>query len=131
MAYLIFENLTGAQKRSENAGRAKNLSYHQPDSGKTGSRYWWAVTEEATEENPRAYIEIAKHTFTNDEDDEEIVSITEANLLTDEEIQSLEDELPEDWQHPSTEQPIPIENTDDEGSDDEDDTDEEDPPLAD
>ena len=130
MAYLIFENLTDAQKRSEDAGKAKNLSYHQPDSGKTGSRYWWAVTEEATEENPRAYIEIAKHTFTN-EDDEEEVSITEANLLTDDEIQFLEDELPEDWQHPSTEQPIPIENTDDEDSDDEDDEEPVEPPLAD
>ena len=130
MAYLIFENLTDAQKRSEDAGKAKNLSYHQPDSGKTGSRYWWAVTEEATEENPRAYIEIAKHTFTN-EDDEEEVYITEANLLTDDEIQFLEDELPEDWQHPSTEQPIPIENTDDEDCDDEEDEEPVDPPLAD
>ena len=130
MAYLIFENLTDAQKRSEDAGKAKNLSYHQPHSGKTGSRYWWAVTEEATEENPRAYIEIAKHTFTN-EDDEEEVYITEANLLTDDEIQFLEDELPEDWQHPSTEQPIPIENTDDEDSDDEDDEEPVAPPRAD
>ena len=130
MAYLIFENLTDAQKRSEDAGKAKNLSYHQPDSGKTGARYWWAVTEEATEENPRAYIEIAKHTFTN-EDDEEEVYITEANLLTDDEIQFLEDELPEDWQHPSTEQPIPIENTNDEDSDDEDDEEPVEPPLAD
>ena len=128
MAYLIFESKKEAQARSEQAGIAKGLSYHKIGSG---SRYWWGVSEEAAEENPRAFIEIAKNTWTDEETEEEHVSIPDEALLNDND--ELVDELPEDWVYP----PDPFvedneEDSDDEDEDeDEDDADEEDPPLAD
>ena len=93
----------------------------------SGSRYWWGVSEEAAEENPRAYIEIKRLVWTDEESGEENVSIPDQALLTEEEIASLASELPEDWVYP----PDPMAEDNDEDSDDEDDADEEDPPLAD
>ena len=122
MAYLIFESKEEAQARSEQAGIAKNLSYHTT---RSGSRYWWGVGEEASEENPRAFIEITKNTWTDEESGEEHTNIPDEALLTEKEIQSLASELPEDWVYP----PDPMAEDNDEDSDD--DADEEDPPLAD
>ena len=124
MAYLIFESKEEAVARSEQAGIAKNLSYHKT---RSGSRYWWGVSEEAAEENPRAYIEIKRLVWTDEESGEENVSIPDQALLTEIEIASLASELPEDWVYP----PDPMAEDNDEDSDDEDDADEEDPPLAD
>jgi hypothetical protein len=92
MAYIIFNNEQEAELRSEQAGIAKGLSYHK--TGK-GSRYWWGWSKSASEEDPRAYIEIAKNISVDPETDEETVSIPDQNLLTDDDI--LVDELPEDW----------------------------------
>ena len=118
MAYLIFDSKEEAQARSEAAGIAKNLSYHKT---RSGSRYWWGVSEEAAEENPRAYVEIAKNTWTDEETEEEHVSIPDESLLTEIEIASLASELPEDWVYP----PDPMAEDNDEDDADED------PPLAD
>ena len=104
MAYLIFNSKEEAQARSEQAGIAKGLSYHKTGSG---SRYWWGVSEEAAEENPRAYIEIAKNTWTDEESGEENVSIPDQALLTDDD--TLVDSLPEDWVFA----PDPMEPTED------------------
>jgi ABC-type proline/glycine betaine transport system substrate-binding protein len=92
MAYLIFESKEEAQARSEQAGIAKGLSYHKTGSG---SRYWWGVSEEAAEENPRAYIEIKKFVWTNEETNEVHTNIPDENLLN--ENDELLEELPEDW----------------------------------
>ena len=124
MAYLIFNSKEEAQARSEQAGIAKGLSYHKT---RSGSRYWWGVSEEAAEEDPRAFIEIQKNTWTDEESGEEHTNIPDEALLNDEEIQSLASELPEDWVFP----PDPMAQDNDEDSDDEGDADEEDPPLAD
>ena len=122
MAYLIFDSKEEAQARSEQAGIAKGLSYHKT---RSGSRYWWGWSEEAAEEDPRAYIEIQKNVWTDEETEEEHVSIPDQALLTEED--TLVDSLPEDWVYP----PDPMAEDNDEVSDDEDDADEEDPPLAD
>ena len=120
MAYLIFNSKEEAQARSELAGIAKNLSYHKT---KSGSRYWWAIGEEAAKEDPRAFIEIQKNVWTDEESGEEHVSISDETLLNEED--TLVDSLPEDWVYP----PDPMaEPTEDESDDDDD---EEDPPLAD
>jgi len=92
MAYIIFNNEQEAELRSEQAGIAKGLSYHK--TGK-GSRYWWGWSKEASEEDPRAYIEIAKNISVDPETDEETVSIPDEALLTADDV--LVDELPEDW----------------------------------
>ena len=92
MAYLIFESKEEAQARSEQAGIAKGLSYHKTGSG---SRYWWGVSEEAAEENPRAYIEIKRLVWTDEKSGEENVRIPDQALLTEED--TLVDSLPEDW----------------------------------
>lgn len=116
MAYLIFDSKEEAELRSEEAGIQKGLSYHKTASG---SRYWWGWSIEGSEENPRAYIEIKKNVWTDEETEEEHTSIPDEALLNDED--ELVDELPEDWVYP----PDPmaeIEDTDD---------DEEDPPLDD
>ena len=113
MAYLIFDSKEEAQARSEQAGIAKGLSYHKTGSG---SRYWWAVSEEAAEENPRAYIEIKRLVWTDEKSGEENVRIPDQALLTDDD--TLIDSLPEDWLYPSD----PMEPTEE---------DPEEPPLAD
>ena len=95
MAYLIFESKEEAQARSEQAGIAKGLSYHKTGSG---TKYWWGWSEEAAEEDPRAYIEIQKNTWTDEETEEEYTSIPDESLLNDEDV--LVDELPEDWVYP-------------------------------
>ena len=115
MAYLIFDTEQEAEDRSEQAGIAKGLSYHK--TGK-GSRYWWGWSVEATEEAPRAYIEIQKSVSVDPETEEETVSIPEQNLLTEED--TLVDELPEDWVQPSRENP---DGGDDEGEDEDGDED--------
>ncbi len=120
MAYLIFDSKEEAQARSEQAGIAKGLSYHKTGSG---SRYWWGVSEEAAEKNPRAFIEIQKNVWTDEQSGEEHVSISDEILLTEED--TLVDSLPEDWVFP----PDPFVGDLDEDSDDDDD--EEEPPLAD
>tara|TARA_R100000278_G_scaffold121339_1_gene105028 strand:+ start:316 stop:669 length:354 start_codon:yes stop_codon:yes gene_type:complete len=117
MAYLIFNSKEEAQARSEQAGIAKNLSYHKT---RSGSRYWWGVSEEAAEENPRAYIEIKKFVWTNEETNEVHTNIPDQALLN--ESDELLEELPEDWVYP----PDPMEPTEDVIT-----TDEEEPPLVD
>ena len=124
MAYLIFESKQEAQARSEQAAQQKNTSFWSTGSG---TKYWWGWSEEAAEEDPRAYIEIAKNTWTDEETEEEHVSIPDEALLTEIEVASLASELPEDWVYP----PDPMVEDNDEDSDDEDNADEEDPPLAD
>jgi len=123
MAYLIFESKEGAQARSEQAAKQKNTSFWSTGQG---TKYWWGIGEEAAEEEPRAFIEIQKNVWTDEETEEEHVSIPDQALLTEEEIQSLASELPEDWVYP----PDPMAEDNDEDSDDEDDADEE-PPLVD
>ena len=97
MAYIIFNTEQEAEDRSEQAGIAKGLSYHKTASG---SRYWWGWVVEAAEENPRAAIVIRKDTFVDPETEEETTTIQEKQLLTDEQIENLVDELPEDWVQP-------------------------------
>ena len=123
MAYLIFESKEEAQARSEQAGIAKGLSYHKTGSG---SRYWWGVSEEAAEENPRAYIEIKKFVWTNEETNEVHTNIPDEALLNDND--ELLDELPEDWVYPPDPMAEPTEDVVEEPTE-EDVT--EDPPLAD
>lgn len=94
MAYIIFDNEQEAELRSEQAGIQKGLSYHRTASG---SRYWWGWIVEAAEENPRAAIVIRTDTSVDPETEEETTTIQEKQLLTDEEIENLLDELPEDW----------------------------------
>ena len=115
MAYLIFNSKEEAVARSEQAGIAKGLSYHKTGSG---SRYWWGIGEEKAEEDPRAFIEIQKNVWTDEETEEEHVSIPDEALLN--ENDELLDELPEDWVYPPDPMAEPTE---------EDVT--EDPPLAD
>ena len=122
MAYLIFESKEEAQARSEQAAKQKNTSFWSTGSG---TKYWWGWSVEAAEEDPRAYIEIAKNTWTDEESGEEHVSIPDEALLNDND--ELLDELPEDWVFP----PDPMAEPTEDESDDEDDDDEEDPPLAD
>ena len=124
MAYLIFNSKEEAQARSEQAAQQKNTSYWSTGSG---TKYWWGWSVEAAEEDPRAFIEIAKNTWTDEESGEEHTNIPDETLLTEIEIASLASELPEDWVYP----PDPMAEDNDEDSDDEDDADEEDPPLAD
>jgi hypothetical protein len=100
MAYIIFDTEQEAEARSEQAGIQKGLSYHKTASG---SRYWWGWSVEAAEENPRAYIEIKKNTWTDEETEEEHTSIPDEALLTDDDV--LVDELPEDWVTASAELP--------------------------
>ena len=111
MAYLIFNSKEEAQARSEQAGIAKNLSFHTT---KSGSRYWWGVGEEASQEDPRAFIEIQKNTWTDEETEEEHTNIADEALLTEEEIASLADSLPEDWIYPPDPMAIDTEDSEDE-----------------
>ncbi len=95
MAYLIFDSKEEAQSRSEQAAQQKNTSFWSTGSG---TKYWWGWSEEASEEDPRAFIEIAKNTWTDEETEEEHVSIPDEALLN--ENDELLDELPEDWVYP-------------------------------
>ena len=115
MAYLIFDSKEEAQARSEQAAQQNNTSYWSTGSG---TRFWWGVSEEAAEEDPRAFIEIQKNVWTNEETNEVHVSIPDEALLN--ENDELLDELPEDWVYPPDPMAEPTE---------EDVT--EDPPLAD
>lgn len=118
MAYLIFDSKEEAQARSEQAAQQKNTSFWSTGSG---TKYWWGVGEEASEEDPRAYIEIAKNTWTDEETEEEHVSIPDEALLNDND--ELLEELPEDWVFP----PDPMAEIEEEDTDDED----EEPPITD
>jgi len=111
MAYLIFQNEQEAEDRSEQAGIAKGLSYHK--TGK-GSRYWWGWSVEATEEAPRAAIVIRTDTSVDPETEEETTTIQEKQLLTDEEIENLQSELPEDWVQPVDPDEVPDEDEEEE-----------------
>ena len=122
MAYLIFNSKEEAQSRSEQAAQKMNTSFWSTGSG---TKYWWGIGEEKAKEDPRAYIEIAKNVWTDEETEEEHVSIPDQALLTEED--TLVDSLPEDWVYP----PDPMAEDNDEESDDEDNANEEDPPLAD
>ena len=122
MAYLIFDSKEEAQARSEQAGIAKGLSYHKTGSG---SRYWWGVSQEAAEENPRAYIEIKKFVWTNEETNEVHTNIPDENLLNDND--ELVDELPEDWVFAPDPMEEPTEDVVEEPTEE----DPEEPPLAD
>ena len=92
MAYLIFQNEQEAEARSAQAGQQKGYSFWTQGSG---TKYHWGWSKENTEEDPRAFIEIAKSVSVDPETDEETISIPEQNLLTEED--TLVDELPEDW----------------------------------
>ena len=119
MAYLIFDSKEEAQARSEQAAQQKNTSFWSTGSG---TKYWWGWSIEGSEENPRAFIEIAKNVWTDEESGEEHTNIPDEALLNDND--ELVDELPEDWVYP----PDPMaEPTEDESEDE--DTDE--PPLVD
>ena len=120
MAYLIFDTEQEAELRSEQAGIQKGLSYHKTASG---SRYWWGWSVEAAEENPRAYIEIKKFVWTNEETNEVHTNIPDEALLN--ENDELVDELPEDWVYPPD--PMQESPTEDATTDEE----EEEPPLVD
>ena len=122
MAYLIFDNEQEAELRSEQAGIQKGLSYHKTASG---SRYWWGWSVEAAEENPRAYIEIKRLVWTDEESGEENVSIPDQALLTEED--TLVDSLPEDWVYPPDPMAEPTEDVVEEPTEE----DPEEPPLAD
>ena len=116
MAYLIFDSKEEAQARSEQAAKKMNTSFWSTGQG---TKFWWSWTEEGAEEDPRAYIQIHKNVWTDEETGEEHVSISDDSLLN--EGDELSDSLPEDWVFP----PNPfIEN-----NDEDEDTDE--PPLAD
>jgi len=119
MAYLIFESKEGAQARSEQAAQQKNTSYWSTGSG---TKYWWGWSVEAAEEDPRAFIEIQKNTWTDEETEEEHTNIPDEALLNDND--ELLNELPEDWVYP----PDPMAELTEDESDDED---EEEPPLVD
>ena len=122
MAYLIFESKEEAQARSEQAAKQKNTSYWSTGQG---TRFWWGVGEEKAEEDPRAYIEIQKNTWTDEESGEDHVSIPDEALLN--ENDELLDELPEDWVFP----PDPMEEPTTEEEEDVTTNDEEEPPLVD
>ena len=124
MAYLIFESKEEAVARSEQAAQQKNTSFWSTGSG---TKYWWGWSEEAAEEDPRAFIEIQKNTWTDEETEEEHVSIPDEALLTEIEIASLASELPEDWVYP----PDPFAEPTEDDSDDTDDEEPVDPPLPD
>ena len=124
MAYLIFNSKEEAQARSEQAAKQKNTSFWSTGQG---TRFWWGIGESAAEEDPRAFIEIQKNTWTDEESGEEHTNIPDEALLTEIEIASLASELPEDWVYP----PDPMAEPTEDESDDEDNADEEDPPLDD
>jgi len=92
MAYIIFDTEQEAEARSAQAGQQKGYSFWSKGSG---TKYHWGWSVEATEENPRAYIEIAKNISVDPETEEETITIPDQNLLTDDDV--LVDELPEDW----------------------------------
>ena len=124
MAYLIFDSKEEAQARSEQAAQQKNTSFWSTGSG---TKYWWGWSVEAAEEDPRAFIEIQKNTWTDEETEEEHVSIPDEALLTEKEIESLASELPEDWVYP----PDPFVEDSEEDDSGDDAADEEETPLVD
>ena len=101
MAYLIFESPEEAKERSAEAAKKKGLAFWKYGSG---TKYVWGWVTENAEENPRAYIEIQKNTWTDEETEEEQVSIPDQNLLTEDD--ELVDELPANWQYPAEEIPL-------------------------
>ena len=122
MAYLIFDSKEEAQARSEQAAQQKNTSFWSTGSG---TKYWWGWSVEAAEEDPRAFIEIQKNVWTDEETEEEHVSIPDEALLNDND--ELLNELPEDWVYPPD--PFVEDSEEDDSGDDADD--EEEPPLVD
>ena len=96
MAYLIFQNEQEAEARSAQAGQVMGYAFWTQ---KSGTKYHWSWSVEASEEDPRAYIEIQKSVSVDPETEEETVSIPDQNLLTDDDV--LVDELPEDWVQPN------------------------------
>ena len=118
MAYLIFNSKEEAQARSEQAAQQKNTSFWSTGSG---TKYWWGIGEEKAEEDPRAYIEIQKNVWTNEETNEVHTNIPDEALLNDED--ELVDSLPEDWVFP----PDPMAEEEDTDDDEE----EEEPPITD
>ena len=92
MAYLIFENEQEAEARSAQAGQVMGYAFWTQGSG---TKFHWGWSVEASEEDPRAYIEIQKNVSVDPETDEETISIPDEALLTDDDV--LVDELPEDW----------------------------------
>ena len=101
MAYLIFESPEEAKERSAEAAKKKGLAHWKYGSG---TKYVWGWVTENAEEDPRAYIEIQKNTWTDEETEEEQVSIPDQNLLTEDD--ELVDELPANWQYPAEEIPL-------------------------
>ena len=100
MAYLIFESPEEAEERSAEAAKRKGLAFWKYGSG---TKYVWAWVTENAEEDPRAYIEITKNTWTDEESGEEHTIIPDQDLLEDDE---LHDELPANWQYPEEDIPL-------------------------
>tara|TARA_R100000808_G_scaffold272_1_gene1630 strand:- start:2000 stop:2338 length:339 start_codon:yes stop_codon:yes gene_type:complete len=92
MAYIIFDTPDEAEARSAQAGQVMGYAFWTQGSG---TKYHWGWSVEASEEDPRAFIEIQKNVSVDPETEEETINIPEQNLLTDED--ELVDELPEDW----------------------------------
>ena len=111
MAYLIFNSKEEAQARSEQAAQQKNTSYWSTGQG---TKYWWGVGEEASQEDPRAFIQIQKNTWTDEETEEEHTNIPDQALLSEEEEDNLLDSLPEDWIYPPDPMAIDTEDSEDE-----------------
>lgn len=101
MAYLIFNTPEEAEERSAEAAKKKGYAFWKYGSG---TKYVWGWVKENTEEDPRAYIEIQKNTWTDEETEEEHTNIPDQNLLTEDD--ELHDELPADWKYPAEEIPL-------------------------
>lgn len=101
MAYLIFESPEEAEERSAEAAKKKGYAFWKYGSG---TKYVWGWVTENAEEDPRAYIEIQKNTWTDEETEEEHTNIPDQNLLTEDD--ELHDELPANWQYPAEEIPL-------------------------
>lgn len=101
MAYLIFNTPEEAEERSAEAAKKKGYAFWKYGSG---TKYVWGWVTENAEEDPRAYIEIQKNTWTDEETEEEHTNIPDQNLLTEDD--ELHDELPANWQYPAEEIPL-------------------------
>ena len=77
MAYLIFESPEEAKERSAEAAKKKGLAFWKYGSG---TKYVWGWVTENAEEDPRAYIEIQKNTWTDEETEEEHTSIPKSKI---------------------------------------------------
>lgn len=94
MGYLIYNTEEEAKERSALAGEAKGLSFHVHG---MGTKYWWTWLNEPTEDNPRSALVVPMQSDTDQEGNVIGSSAIEKDLLTEEELTSLVEALPEDW----------------------------------